>query len=454
MNITSKRGVLVTGHAGAGKTTKMTSLLPELISEINILDYQIIPTISAMHGARRRLTKRLVQVQKKFSLQGISFRFSVETIDSLALQIANRCRGLIAFNRALIPFNDQKIHQPIEGTIPVSKICDIAVKALKNASAQRMVQNSFPFVLIDELQDCKDSKFEFIKELSKCVPIIAAADDFQDIDINLYEAPAVSWAKSVFEHIDLGRNSFRTRNPRIINTAAALRGIPGTGPPYVNVYTYPGAGMAAKTIMTYVRKYKWRGPTALLSFSMNCNFLKGILKSLHKVRKPEEEMQPLIFKGLVAESNRADSLIKEIETLIDGQYINAKAPPLSNLPKNIEDAWKYCKNISRRRGKEEFSRTFLTENALRKLHWDCSYGSIHSKRLVLSVHSAKNQEWDNVFVVWSDRKFPANTTEEYKRRILYNAVTRARCNCLILVHDPLNTESVIEKNSFLKVLKN
>lgn len=54
----------------------------------------------------------------------------------------------------------------------------------------------------------------------------------------------------------------------------------------------------------------------------------------------------------------------------------------------------------------------------------------------MTVHSAKNQEWETVFVFWSSTHFRAGTSDEYRRRILYNAVTRAKKNCLVLVFDP------------------
>lgn len=48
----------------------------------------------------------------------------------------------------------------------------------------------------------------------------------------------------------------------------------------------------------------------------------------------------------------------------------------------------------------------------------------------MTVHGAKNREFDNVIVLW-----PAAITgsEDQKRRLLYNAVTRAKERCLVLV---------------------
>ena len=48
----------------------------------------------------------------------------------------------------------------------------------------------------------------------------------------------------------------------------------------------------------------------------------------------------------------------------------------------------------------------------------------------MTVHGAKNREFDIAIVLW-----PAATmgSDDQKRRLLYNAVTRAKQRCLILV---------------------
>jgi hypothetical protein len=56
----------------------------------------------------------------------------------------------------------------------------------------------------------------------------------------------------------------------------------------------------------------------------------------------------------------------------------------------------------------------------------------------LTVHAAKNREFDLVIVLW-----PAATrgTDDQKRRLLYNAITRARNRCLVLVQAQVSLRS-------------
>lgn len=51
-------------------------------------------------------------------------------------------------------------------------------------------------------------------------------------------------------------------------------------------------------------------------------------------------------------------------------------------------------------------------------------------QLAMTVHGVKNREFDMVVVLW-----PAAMTGkvDQKRRLLYNAVTRAKSRCLVLV---------------------
>lgn len=46
------------------------------------------------------------------------------------------------------------------------------------------------------------------------------------------------------------------------------------------------------------------------------------------------------------------------------------------------------------------------------------------------MHGAKNREFDNVFVLWG-YKLPPNRVQQ--RKLLYNAITRAVKNCVVLV---------------------
>jgi superfamily I DNA/RNA helicase len=48
----------------------------------------------------------------------------------------------------------------------------------------------------------------------------------------------------------------------------------------------------------------------------------------------------------------------------------------------------------------------------------------------MTIQQAKNREFEHVVVIWP---YTVPNDNEQKRRLLYNAITRARRSCLVLV---------------------
>jgi superfamily I DNA/RNA helicase len=64
------------------------------------------------------------------------------------------------------------------------------------------------------------------------------------------------------------------------------------------------------------------------------------------------------------------------------------------------------------------------------LHEKRAYRIHTPARIVTTVHGAKNREFDNVFILWT-YKLPPDP--EQQRRLLYNAITRSKEKCVVLV---------------------
>ena len=64
-------------------------------------------------------------------------------------------------------------------------------------------------------------------------------------------------------------------------------------------------------------------------------------------------------------------------------------------------------------------------------HNALAFGRGSPRFQVLTVHGAKNREFDHVFVFWGYKS--AGWPAEQQRRLLYNAVTRAKSDCTVLV---------------------
>jgi superfamily I DNA/RNA helicase len=67
-------------------------------------------------------------------------------------------------------------------------------------------------------------------------------------------------------------------------------------------------------------------------------------------------------------------------------------------------------------------------------------------RIATTIHGAKNREFDYVFILWP---YKIQNNYEYQRKLLYNAVTRAKNNALLIVE---GGEKRISKEEILMLL--
>ena len=382
--------------------------------------------------------------------QGHSFRFRIETIASLALAITNRGRRFIGESRLIVPCRDLPDSDDSALWVKVDQCCRWAPCVLKHPSAREMTRNSFPFAVIDELQDCRGDELDFVKELYKCVPVVAAGDEFQDICGDGQSAPAMSWASGCFEVRDLGERSKRTDNHRILNTASALRGNASAPQPRVEAIIVPTDALAGTAIAMKV-KSGWRGSAALVAYSPKQPFYRKTLQFLRTGNK-SGKVGPLPFTFIEGESTSLDRLEVDVRKAMSGTSCGVDQPLPVGLPHEVVADWDTCKLRARRRGRNQWTQTDLLNESSRQAHIRRSFGSPLSGRIALSVHSAKNQEWSNVFVLWAQEMFGGKSNEEYRKRILYNAITRAGRNCCVIVRGRSRNE-VLAQNPLFRELE-
>ena len=80
-------------------------------------------------------------------------------------------------------------------------------------------------------------------------------------------------------------------------------------------------------------------------------------------------------------------------------------------------------------GRKEIDADLVCQFAQASLHADRSYSKMTDRFEVTTVHGAKNREFEHVFIFWGYRLPPPET----RRKMLYNAVTRAKRKCVLLV---------------------
>ena len=98
---------------------------------------------------------------------------------------------------------------------------------------------------------------------------------------------------------------------------------------------------------------------------------------------------------------------------------------------------------------------------LGKRHWSCAeFQELADRKVAIhrayapqqrggtratSIHGAKNREFGTVVLLWGAG---VQGTDEYKRRLLYNAITRGRESCTVLVQ----TERLLHSPRLLEAL--
>jgi len=154
--------IVYTGQAGTGKTYSLIAYLVEAIPKREWLNFETILALTFMHGSRKRL-------ESKLKFIGIDFKIKTacSTIDSFAVSIVNRFRSYLEIGK-LIKVNTENIviENRYELQLPLNIIQEYAVKLLQYDSVRNFVSNSYPYIIIDEFQDCTGYLLEIVKQLS------------------------------------------------------------------------------------------------------------------------------------------------------------------------------------------------------------------------------------------------------------------------------------------------
>jgi superfamily I DNA/RNA helicase len=418
--------VAVVGQAGTGKTTwlmdKANELAPRLLTE----EHHTLLAITRMHGSRRRVQAKLREAYP-------SIRSTVSTIDGFALSILNRWRTALGYSRPIHAVDgDVDFVDSIFGTnADFVRVLTSATKLLESPTIRRVISESYPLILIDEFQDCWGPLLNFVKALAECSTLLLAADDFQLLNSEIEGCPAIEWVKTLEERaiavVEELTFCHRTSKPEILEAARCLRNGEQSNKRTVSVVSCPNPKMAAwKIVDALLLKFymkDWDGACAII-FPSNDNYIKKVMDSCsayaqgynrppltyHKEMSQDQHVQ-LVLKDIGFEEKRAQCIYSCDTSNPTGQQV-------------IECVREQVKL----RGLPDVTEKIVVSYAERIVHRHRSYSPKEPKRVLVTVHGAKNREFDNVIVLW-----PYRVREEMKRRLLYNAITRARKHCMVLL---------------------
>jgi len=402
-----------TGGAGCGKTHQLMQLLSEHLEAAPLTDGQKVLALTFMHGSRRRLEERLGQL---VALRG---RTDCSTIDSFAWRLVRRWSSLAA----ALGYADIEADQ-------YERVCDAAGALLQIKEVCGWVHVAFPILLVDEAQDMTVNRLRIVEGLASKLDVFAAADEFQCLNEELRPNPACDWLAQVCAVAELTRPQ-RTNIAELLDAATAIRN--GDPPKSGKAFMVTAASTPPLAGAWLNGNLQWYGGgknVAVITPTLGTFALATITWAGQNKTKKGSGPYSILWEK--AEATAAASFLENIalQELSDISSIIAvlTAAGNSRITRDVSD-WM---DIQRRaRAKTAFSKVDIERvversfSQRRRIHKDSGNGWRG-----MTVHGAKNREFDNVIVLW-----PAaiGGSDDQKRRLLYNAVTRAKERCLVLV---------------------
>lgn len=406
----------IEGGAGTGKTTTVIERLGQLLKTSPLGEHQRVLALTKMHGSRRRVRERL------HGVAGLNGRFESVTVDSFAWRVIRRWRSLA---RVLVA-----VELPSE----FDARCHLAGRLLEEPCVQNWVAASFPIVVVDELQDSKGGQLRVLHGLIVQCECIAAGDPFQDLEGETTCA-SVDWARGLGAPTVL-ETIHRTSNAGLLAAAGALRNGHAVTP--TGGFGLKGVsawGLGAYEVAARIARWLELGTVAIITpvGSARSQFVKKVVERVS--REPplgkQWKVGPFRLHWEAVPDEQVNETCRDIGLPErDDACVRVEALTLSGEGRvGRVRSW-----VSRQRrvfGRTEFSTSELRTVVKEVVQQGRIYSHRDERRLVaLTIHQAKNREFDRVIVLWP---YEVSGNDERKRRLAYNAITRAKQEALVVV---------------------
>ncbi len=444
--------IVYTGQAGTGKTYSLMKLITEILPQREWQKYEAVLALTFMHGSRKRLESNLKFVNTDFKV-----KCECSTIDSFALNILNRFRSYLNLSKPIsVSLNGVDSEGQFEIQLTLDTIHNNTIKLLNYESVKAFISNSYPYIIIDEFQDCNGALLEIVKLLTSSTNVLIAADPFQQLT-DTEECEGMNWIlENEFEVIDLDSGGVkRTNNNKILNTATCLR--KGKNLNGTKVYITPSAkALTSYFLKTNIYYNIGNGNIAIISPTMKSKFVKDAIDSLsttYTFRKGKHNGKTIgPYNNLLGSDRYAN---------VDELLIDIPKRPLNKLDLNKLKAKndfilnrcceKSLKKMTLRNLEEVPYDDFVyTLNQFIHTHDNFYRKERTSKLTFTTIHAAKNREFDTVIILWP---YEVSGNTLYKRKLLYNAITRAKTNAIIIVQNKtMDLQTLAEDDLFGLIL--
>ena len=410
----------IEGPAGTGKTTQLFQELERVLEACPLAEHQQVLALTKMHGSRRRMDGRLR------AILGLRRRYRCCTADSFAWSIVRRWRTLVRTKSASGP-----------AEYDYEQVCSLAGDLLAEKTVLRWVTRVFPIVVVDEFQDSKGGQLAMISSLSSLTACIVAADDFQDLeatDVN----PAVAWARSNGESKSLS-DIHRTSASGLLEASRATRAgrnVPDKG----DGFTLLGAQNHNVGASFVSKNLSWWSSCADIAVltpvrPSRSAFVRDLIARVQARPISKPPVGPHLLPWEESQEEECDKFIQGLG-LPDDPNAEVGCGVLSFG--DIGGPWQGLRHWIERQTRVAGRTTFTPEEIrceARRIHQRSrAYRRVRGGGIrAMTIHQAKNREFHSVIVLWP---YEVAGTVERQRRLLYNAITRAKHRALVVVQNP------------------
>jgi UvrD-like helicase C-terminal domain/AAA domain len=404
------------GPAGTGKTHSLMGHLSARMRERPLALHERVLALTFMHGARRRLDSRLREID------GLGGRYHAATVDSFAWRLIQRWRRLAGSLRYAIPPEEQ-----------YDETCALAGALLTKLAVRSWVGVSFPLILVDEAQDLSAERSTMIEQAAASTHVAVAYDEFQCLNPDLRPVPVLAWLPGFCQPVRL-MECRRTDDAELLEAARAVRegqAVNRDGRHFKVMLTPGQANFAATCLANFIR-WCGGGRVAVLTPSRRGGFADGIVKLVctRSLGKQQSGPYQIVWEsGDEAERRDLWQRLALPERCSIGDALTAleahEGKHAAKAAKNWITRQKKVLGVAEITAgeiKRQIDRSFATRRRYAAPE--------RAEFLAMTIQQAKNREFDHVVVIWP---YTIPNDNEQKRRLLYNAITRAQRSCLVLV---------------------
>jgi hypothetical protein len=382
-------------------------------------DGQRVLALTFMHGSRRRLDDRLREVA------GLRGRFNCTTIDRFAWELCTRWRTLRR-SEGLPELTEEQY----------DATCDAAGALLEKEEIRKWVARSYPLVIVDEAQDLKPERLRIVRALEPNVAMLVAADEFQCLVSTLRPNPSMAWIAERCQPTVLQAQR-RTRQPALIAAALAIRDghavVPGQ---HLVLRAGPGTPPFHQAAAIVANAIAWNGGAdiAIITPSKSGNFATGVVDRVRASPVGRQQNGPYHIHWEMSDDEAASQHADNLNLPDDGSFsATIEALSIPDAHPAISMCRDWVARSCRLTGQTQFPPAVVREQLVQCFKRHRRFSRNSSIRLkAMTVHQAKNREFEGVIVLWP---YTVAGNAEQQRRLLYNALTRAKRWCTIVVQN-------------------